>query len=97
MAQPMGTASTASPGVIRDYGIVNFVGNAELKEREKIARENKEIQDQVPLSNLLQHMMHLWEAAKDAKWPVDERLAKCIRAKKGKYDPDDLNAIREFV
>jgi hypothetical protein len=96
MAEPMGSADVAQPGVIRDYGIVRMIGNKELNDAEKVKRENKKIQDQEPVSNLLQHMMHLWEAAKEAKWPIDERLAKCIRAKKGKYDPSDLTAIRQF-
>jgi hypothetical protein len=73
-----------------------MVGNKELKQIDKKMNEDAKQQNQPEIIGLTAHLNTLWEAAKDAKWVIDERLAKCIRAKKGKYDPDDLSAIREF-
>ena len=96
MAELISSPGGPQQGAIKDYGLMRVVGNKELNDIDAIAKENAKIQSQPELSNSMSYFMKLWEASKNAKWPVDERLAKCIRQKKGKYDPSDLAAIREF-
>jgi hypothetical protein len=91
--------NTLNPGqpAISDYsGMVRMVGNKELNSIAAKEKADLEQQQKPELIGTAAHLWKLWEAAKNAKWQVDERLAKCIRARKGKYEPDDLAAIREF-
>lgn len=90
------SSSQPAPAAINDYGLLRMKGNAELKQIDATARRDQEDQNKPEVSGLVSHLHVLWEAAKNAKWAIDERLAGCIRAKKGIYDPEDLKAIKEF-
>jgi len=81
---------------IPEHGLVRVIGNRELNDVAAKAKADAKEQSQPELVGLSAHMNHLWEAAKNAKWIVDERLVRCIRPKKGKYEDADLKAIREF-
>jgi len=83
-------------GAISEQGLVRVVGNAELNQIHAKRLADAKEQNKPELLGVSSHMATLWEAAKNAKWVVDERLASCIRQKKGKYNPDDIKAIREF-
>jgi len=96
MAEMTQSMTNPQPQAINDYGLVRVVGNKELNSIDKKQREAEKEQAKPEIIGLAAHMSHLWEAAKNAKWVIDERLASCIRAKKGKYNPDDIAAIREF-
>jgi len=98
MAEGLGS-DTSTPGMapaIKDYGLLRMTGNAELKQIDKKQKEAEKEQNKPELVGLSSHLTKLWEAAKNSKWKVEARLAKCIRAKKGIYEPDDLRAIKEF-
>ena len=77
-------------------GLVRVQSNQTLNEIDKIKREDEKHQNKPEISGLAAYLWTLWEAAKNAKWSIDERLARCIRQRKGVYEPDDLAAIREF-
>jgi hypothetical protein len=97
MAEGLGSSITnPQPGAIADYGLIKMTGNAELKQIDKKAQEDAKEQNKPELVGVSSHLAMLWEAAKNAKWIVDERLTRCIRSKKGIYEPDDIKAIKEF-
>lgn len=97
MADSMGNTLNPGQPAISDYsGMVRMVGNKEINQIAEKERADQKEQQKPELIGLSAHLWNLWEAAKNAKWTIDERLAKCIRQRKGKYEPDDLAAIREF-
>lgn len=67
-----------------------FVPNSELVEREQEEPENEAL-----VTGLENHLQKLWEAARHAKEPQTERMLKCLRQRKGFYEPDILHEIRE--
>lgn len=50
---------------------------------------------QAVLTGLAGHLRTKWEAARNAKGPVEERMRKSVRQRKGEYEPDKMAAIRE--
>lgn len=79
-------------------GLVRVLNNDKLDEMNKKRDQAKaeSVQNQPVVQSLATHLQMHWESAKNTKWFVEERLLKCLRQRKGKYDPDDLNAIRAF-
>lgn len=79
-------------------GLVRVLNNDQLdnmnSKREQAKAEAT--QNQPVVGSLATHVQMHWESAKNTKWFVEERLLKNLRQRKGKYDPDDLNAIRSF-
>lgn len=97
MAEGLGSPMAGTQtGAIKDYGLVRIVGNAELSAIDKKERADAKEQQRPELIGISSHLNMLWEAAKNAKWMIDARLARCIRAKKGIYEPNDIKAIKEF-
>jgi hypothetical protein len=100
MAEGLGSSTTFprtnESTAINDYGMMKFTGNAELNAIDKKQATDLEQQNKPELIGVSAHLNVLWEAAKNAKWIIDERLAKCIRSKKGVYEPNDIKAIKEF-
>lgn len=98
--QPVASTNAAiptdRPAAPQANNLIRMVGNKELATIDKKMQEDQKQQTQPEIIGLVAHLHTLWEAAKNAKWVIDERLAKAIRAKKGIYNPDDLSAIREF-
>lgn len=80
-------------------GLVRVLNNDQLDKMEQTKRDQfaaEKLQNQPLIGSLANHLKMHWESAKNTKWFVEERLLKCLRQRKGKYDPDDLNAIRAF-
>ena len=78
-------------------GLVRVLNNNQIDAKEKRERDAAEkTQNQPTITSLANHIRAYWDSAKNTKWFVEERLLKCLRQRKGKYDPDDLNAIRAF-
>lgn len=78
-------------------GLISFVGNDEIEkkeaeERRKAADAN---QNDAVLTSLASHIRKCWQAARDAKQPVEEKLLKALRQRQGKYDPDILFKIQK--
>lgn len=61
------------------------------------SRAAAEAQNSKPyISNLSQHLRRQWQAMRDAKQQtVEQRLLQCLRQRRGEYDPDKLDLIRQ--
>ena len=95
MAEGLG-ASITQPSAIPEHGLMKMTGNAELNAIDKKQAADSKEQQRPELIGIAAHLATLWDAAKNAKWIIDERLSKCIRSKKGIYEPNDIKAIKEF-
>jgi len=77
--------------------LLNVQSNAELDQQDNEKRRLAAVDQNLPLlSNLSTHIKTHWSHAKNNKWYIEERLLKCIRQRKGEYDPDDLRHIKQF-
>jgi len=76
-------------------GMLRVLNNNQLDAME-VSKRADMLQNKPMTINLASHLLKHWSSAKNTKWFVEERLLKCLRQRKGKYDPDDLNAIRAF-
>jgi len=86
--------SAPTPGPARS-GMLRVLNNSQLDAME-VSKRADMLQNKPITINLASHLLKHWSSAKNTKWFVEERLLKCLRQRKGKYDPDDLNAIRAF-
>ena len=77
--------STDRPGLLQ-MATPNEVQTVEKAEQSK--RDAEKDQQKPELLSLAAHLSRLWESAKQAKIDIDERLLKCLRQRKGEYDPD---------
>jgi hypothetical protein len=77
--------------------INTFVDNTRIDEMdlEKQAQGNP-ASPTIPVDELARHVTHCWQAAKDAKQEITDRLIECRRRVKGEYDPEKLAAIQQF-
>jgi hypothetical protein len=79
--------------------LLNVQSNTDLQKQEeaklKSDNEAQNNSEQV-INSLSNYVKKHWESAKNSKWPVERRLVKCYRQKKGKYDPEDLEKIKKF-
>lgn len=79
-------------------GILQVRTNADITALEKARRDMlaaQQQQQQPEILSLAAHMRQCWEAARRAKVQIEERLLKCMRQRKGEYDPDQLTKIRK--
>lgn len=88
----------AALGAIPDrQGLLTVMSNAEIDKKDQEKRKLAEVDQNMPLlQNLATHIKSHWSHAKNNKWYVEERLLKCIRQRKGEYEPDDLRHIKQF-
>lgn len=90
----------ATTGIIapNSGGILQVATNAQLidfeKRREDLQKAQQE-QNKPEVLALAAHIRKCWEAAKRGKVEIEERLLKCMRQRKGVYDPEDLIKIRQ--
>ena len=77
-------------------GLVARRSNADL---DRMADENRKkteaLNQQEHIIRLAGHIQTSWQAARQAKFPIEERLLKCMRQRDGKYDPDVLSRLQE--
>ena len=85
-------------GAIQDRtGLLRVMTNEQLEADKAHKRSMYDVTLNDPLvSNLSTHIQKHWEAAKNTKWYIEERLLKCMRQRKGEYDPDDIRHIKKF-
>jgi hypothetical protein len=65
--------------------------------REDAERERQEAearQGSSTITGIAAHVRKCWEAARQAKNPVERRMLKCLRAKLGQYEPERLSEIQ---
>tara|TARA_A100001388_G_scaffold141359_1_gene104827 strand:- start:1380 stop:3434 length:2055 start_codon:yes stop_codon:yes gene_type:complete len=79
-------------------GLLKIVGNAELvtkEEAEAAKRAELEARQNEPyILGLASHIRECWEAAKQAKDPIELTMLKALRQRNGEYEPDKLAAIQ---
>lgn len=78
-------------------GLISFTSNEEIErmkaeERKKAAEE---AQGEQILTSLASYIRQCWQAARQAKEPIEEDLLKALRQRKGEYDPDKLYKIQQ--
>lgn len=95
MSNDRGSRS-AIPSPRQDSGLIRTVGNTELNEIHKKEIDDAKEQNKPELIGLASKLMTYWDAAKNAKYSIESRLARCIRARKGIYENSDIAAIKEF-
>jgi len=94
------TAGNPEPnsGAIPTKGnLLNVQSNDDLAAQEvaKLAAANDDFSDPFMLE-LSNHIRNHWEAAKNNKWYIEDRLLNCLRQRKGVYSADDLRHIQQF-
>ena len=78
-------------------GLVIIKSNAQL-DADAAAQEARDAQlrQSAPvLSGLAGYVRKCWEAARDAKQPIENTMLKALRQRRGEYEADKLAAIRE--
>ena len=77
--------------------MLQVVGNAELRKREKEATD-KELaarQNNAVVLGLSGHLRHCWDAARQAKKPIENIMLRGLRQRNGEYEADKLRDIHE--
>ncbi|MEL7638197.1 MAG: hypothetical protein AAGU21_01015 [Solidesulfovibrio sp.] len=77
-------------------GLLLVKSNAELEAEER-AEALQRVQSRRDLfqSNLASHIQSCWQAARQAKEEVQQRMLRALRQRTGLYEPDKLAAIQE--
>jgi hypothetical protein len=79
-------------------GLVVIKSNSQL-DAEAAAKDSANaamLRQQIPiLSGLAKHVRNCWEAARDAKQPIERKMLKALRQRTGEYEPEKLNEIRK--
>lgn len=79
-------------------GLVIIKSNSQLdaEDAAKQAADAAVLRQQIPvLSGLASHVRNCWEAARDAKQPIERKMLKALRQRTGEYEPDKLAEIRK--
>lgn len=79
--------------------MIEFKNNAQLDAEEaallEAEKEARERQNRPVITSLAAYVRSCWEAAKEAKQPIEESLIASLRQRKGEYPPDKLRTIRD--
>ena len=77
--------------------VLQVVGNEELvrKEREMIDKQLQERQNNPLILGLADHLRTCWDAARQAKKPIENIMLKGLRQRNGEYEADKLQQIQE--
>lgn len=79
-------------------GLVNFTSNGTLDAQaaeQASQRAAQERQATPYILSLAAHVRKCWEQARDAKLPIERGMLKALRQRKGEYEPEKLNQIKE--
>ena len=79
-------------------GLVIVKSNSQLDAEDAATQAARaaELRQQIPvLGGLAAHVRNCWEAARDAKQPIERMMLKALRQRTGEYEPDKLNDIRK--
>ena len=76
--------------------MLRVVGNADLVKEEEAAAKAalQDRQNEPYILGLHSHIRECWDAAKDAKNPIETIMLKALRQRNGEYEPDKLAAIQ---
>lgn len=74
-------------------GLIRIQSNAEMQAQE---RQEANDRQQAPLIlGLAAHLHSLWEPARLAKRPIEQKMLKALRQRNGDYEPEKLAEIRQ--
>jgi len=76
-------------------GLVVFKNNAQLDTEEADAAAKAAYDPAPVITGLAAHVRRCWEAARDAKLPIENKMLRALRQRTGEYEPDKLAAIKE--
>lgn len=78
-------------------GLLSVVPDSALMEQEKAesAKRANQLQTRPEVRGLAAHVHACWQAAKQAKQPIERRMLMCQRMRKGEYEPDHLLDIKQ--
>jgi hypothetical protein len=79
-------------------GLVIIKSNSQLdaEDAAKQAADDAVLRQRIPvLTGLASHVRSCWEAARDAKQPIERKMLKALRQRTGEYEPDKLADIRK--
>ena len=75
---------------------LQIIGNEELvkKEKEQLEKEMEERQSEAVILGLASYMRECWDAARQAKKPIENIMLKGLRQRNGEYEADKLAQIQ---
>ncbi len=79
-------------------GLLTFTTNTQLDAadaRQLEMEQAAERQNAPVILGLAGHVKTCWEAARDAKQPIEDKMLRALRQRNGDYEPEKLNAIRQ--
>ncbi len=83
--------------VAEQSSFMRVLSNQDIDAEEKRNKKEAEaLQYRPEISSLASYVRTHWDAAKLAKFAIEERLLRCFRQRKGIYDPEDLAHIQKF-
>lgn len=77
--------------------LLRVVSNAELNRQEQAVAADKalaERQNQPLILGLTSHLRECWDAAQQAKKPIEQKMLKALRQRNGEYEPDKMRDIK---
>lgn len=90
-------ASGGLGAVAEQSGLMRVLSNRDIDIKDKRDREEAEkMQGRPEIGSLATFVRTHWDAAKIAKFSLEERLLNCFRQRKGIYNPEDLRHIQRF-
>ena len=77
--------------------VLQVIGNEDLvkKEKEQIDKALEERQNEPLILGLASHLRKCWDAARQAKKPIENIMLKGLRQRNGEYEADKLNQIKQ--
>jgi hypothetical protein len=77
--------------------MLQVIGNAELRKREQevVDKELAARQNDSVVLGLTGHLRHCWDAARQAKKPIENIMLRGLRQRNGEYEADKLRDIHE--
>ena len=75
--------------------MLNVVSNSELRKREKelVDKELAARQNNAVVLGLASHLRECWDAARQAKKPIENIMLRGLRQRNGEYEADKLAQI----
>jgi hypothetical protein len=90
-------ASGGLGAVSEQSGLMRVLSNKDIDIKDKRDRaEAEKMQSRPEIGSLATYVRTHWDAAKIAKFSLEERLLNCFRQRKGIYNPEDLRHIQRF-
>ena len=75
--------------------LLNVQSNSDIAAEEEAQRavDLEARQSQSPIPDLAAYVRRCFEAAAQARRPIEDRMVECLRRRRGEYPPEDLEAI----